>query len=173
MKALVFPTVLLLSWSFSTSPCLTQTQSLIPFELEDQFHDTHRRGDYLGHPIVLFGTDRAGSRYSGLWAIALSSRLKDHELFDELVALSTPDLSGLPRFLRGFVRNQFPEDPDRWVLMDWTGLFASSYDFAPEVCNIMVFARSGEVLHQIQVQEVDPATLDRLVTKLKEALDRV
>lgn len=69
------------------------------------------------------------------------------------------------------MKGKFPEDRSKWLLMDWKGIFAQSYQFKDDVSNIVIFAPGGERLLQKTVTELDPVALDEIVQTVKAQMD--
>jgi predicted transcriptional regulator len=77
----------------------------------------------------------------------------------------------VPFFVKGVVRGKFPQNPDQWVLMDWKGVVAKAYDFAPKSANVLVFAPDGALVHHASGREPDEETVSEVVNALRKLLD--
>jgi predicted transcriptional regulator len=124
-----------------------------------------------GNIVLLIGSDKDGSQFNQAWGKAIHDSLSDHPQYDQISHLAHADLRGVPFFLKGFVRSKFPQDPDRWVLMDWKGIIAKAYDFVPKSSNVLVFAPDGVLVHHASGREPDDETVSSLLTVLRELLD--
>jgi hypothetical protein len=160
--------LLLLGFAFDAH---SADQVLVDFEIEDQFKNIHRRADVLDHIVLLIGSDKDGSQYNEDWGKAIHSSLIDHPQYHRISQLALADLRSVPFFLKGFVRRKFPENPDRWILLDWEGTIADTYDFDPESSNLLVFAPDGVLKYRASGREPDNETLEALVITLRELLD--
>ncbi len=141
--------------------------TLIPFELEDQFDRAHSDRDLRDRVVVVFGSDRKGSRYNDRWVKPVQDLIGRGDRGGKILIVEIADLRGVPFFVRGGVKKKFPRGSENAVLMDWKGRFAKSYGFAAGVCNILVFDRRGNLVHRIAVEEQDPGTLAVLRRELE------
>lgn len=171
MRICVLALLLAVSALVAGSPASGEDLRLVDFELQDQFKKVHRRSDVQGSIVVLIGSDKGGSQFNQAWGNAIHDSLSGHPAYDEISHLAHADLRGLPFFLKGVVRRKFPDNPDQWVLMDWKGIIAEAYDFAPKSSNVLVFAPDGTLVHHAIGREVDDGVLERLVTALLGLLD--
>jgi len=153
------------------SPTHAEDRELLNFELKDQFENVHRRSDVLGNIVLLIGSDRGGSQFNEAWGKAIHDSLSDHPRYYQISHLAYADLRGVPFFVKGFVRGKFPQEPDRWVLMDWKGIIAKTYDLAPKSSNVLVFAQDGALVHHATGREPDDETVSEILTALGELLD--
>ena len=153
------------------SPSHAVERELLDFELKDQFENVHRSSDVAGNIVLLIGSDRGGSQFNEAWGTAIHDFLSDHPRYDQISHLAYADLRGVPFFVKGVVRGKFPQNPDRWVLMDWKGVIAKTYDFAPKSSNVLVFARDGALVHHASGREPDEKIVRDVVTALREMLD--
>jgi hypothetical protein len=143
----------------------------LDYEIEDQFKAVHRSADVEGTVVVLIGSDRGGVKYNQQWGTAIYDALGDHPRYGEITHLPYANMKGVPFFLKGMIRGKFPQDPARWVLMDWKGALSKTYDFEPGSSNVLVFARDGALVHQASGQEPDDASVAELVAVLRRLLD--
>lgn len=153
------------------SPAHGEDLQLPDFELDDQFENVHRRADVADTIVLLIGSDKGGSEFNQAWGGAIHKLSNGHPGYDQISHLAYADLRGVPFFLKELVRSKFPEDPDRWVLMDWKGTIAKVYDFVPKSSNVLVFARDGALVLHASGREPDDETVGRVVTALCELLD--
>lgn len=155
----------------AVAPTFAEDVQLLNFELEDQFKAIHRRADVAGSIVLLIGSDKGGVKFNGAWGKAIHDSLGDHPHYDQITHLAHADLRGVPFFLKGFIRGKFPQEPHRWVLMDWKGIFAKAYDFAPKSSNVLVFGPDTALVHHASGREPGGEALNGLVTALRELLD--
>ena len=147
-----------------------QTETLIEFELRDQFERVHRDSDFAGRVLYVIGSDKDGSRFNGPWAKAISGALGDRDRA-RLATFGLADVSGVPFFLRGFVKGKFPQERERWVLLDWKGRFRRAYGFEAGSANVLAFAADGRLAYRFDARQVEPAMLAGFVAKLRALLD--
>ncbi|MDX2436886.1 MAG: YtfJ family protein [Acidobacteriota bacterium] len=145
---------------------------VLDFELEDQFKNVHRSSDFSGHVVVLIGSDKNGVQFNGSWSAAIHDSLQDHPQYDQITHLAHADLRGVPFFLKGMIREKFPQNPDQWVLLDWKGKISKTYAFAADSSNILVFAPDGSLVHQASGQEPDDETVSEIAASLRTLLNQ-
>jgi hypothetical protein len=54
--------------------------------------------------------------------------------------------------------------------MDWKGIIAKAYDFAPKSANVLVFAPDGTLVHHASGREPDEETVSEVVNALSKLL---
>jgi hypothetical protein len=133
----------------------TTLKILIPFEMKDQFKNLYRDTDFRGAPFIILGGDKAGSAYTEQWAKAIRESLKTHPGLENIKIFRIADVRGVPFFAKGIVRNKFPKEKDKWVAIDWGGKFSKQYNFIQKACNILVFDKGGNLIHQSSAREID------------------
>jgi predicted transcriptional regulator len=153
------------------SPSHAEEPGPLEFELKDQFENVHRSSDVAGKIVLLIGSDRGGSQFNQAWGTAIHESLSDHPRYGQISHLAYADLRGVPFFVKSVVRGKFPQDPDRWVLMDWKGVIAKTYDFSSKSSNVLVFARDGALVHHASGREPDEETIREVVNALRKMLD--
>ena len=117
--------------------------SLMSFEMEDQFRNSHSHADFKGRVLVVIGSDREGASAAENWGKALSHSLKPERDSGRLNLIGLSNLKGVPFFLKDYVRGKFSQNAGDWALMDWKGLFADSYGFIAGNANVVVFDKEG------------------------------
>lgn len=152
-------------------PLAAQEPALIEFDLKDQFDREYSHESWQGKILIVIGSDREGSQYNERWGEAIHKALADSPGFSYVQFVGVADLRGVPFFLKSFVKGKFPENRSKWLLMDWKGAFAKSYQFKGDVSNILIFAPRGERLLQKTVTQLDPAALDEIVQTVKAQMD--
>ncbi|MBN2366136.1 MAG: hypothetical protein EH225_09145 [Calditrichaeota bacterium] len=148
------------------SELFCQDTTLINFSLKDQFNNHYSNKNFEGNIVILVGSDHEGSEYNETWSLAIYDSLKEIGLEDSVKFLPVADLRGVPFFLKGFVRSKFPSDYSKWILMDWSGKFARSYDFSPDASNIILFDRKGNLIYHMTVTNLDRKRLKKFMGKL-------
>jgi hypothetical protein len=151
-----------------TSPRLG---SLMSFEMEDQFRNSHSHADFKGRVLVVIGSDREGAPAAENWGKALSQSLKPERDSGRLSLVGLSNLKGVPFFLNDYVRGKFSQDAAEWALMDWKGLFADSYEFIAGNANIVVFDKDGVLAHQAHFSECLPGQVQSLTAIIRGKLD--
>jgi len=151
-----------LAVAFAASVCPAQQITLLEFELEDQFGETHTTADVRGNALLVVGSDKHGSRYQRYWIDRLRAALGDRDAGEVIEIVELADLRGVPFFVKGSVRKKFPKDRRSWVLMDWKGEFAKAYRFEKRRCNILLFDGSGKLVLHVGVQGADAEMLDEI-----------
>ena len=84
--------------------------------------------------------------------------------------LRVADVRGVPFFLKGRVRGEFPQEPESWVLMDWKGKFALAYEWLPDTSNVSLFDRDSILIHQDSGKDPEAGTIPDIVILLQDAL---
>lgn len=144
-----------------------QQPDLIDFRLEDQFERSWSDEDFAGRVVVVLAGDRGGAEFSEAWGQALHERVLGTELEDRLAAVPVALVDGVPFFLKGTVRGYFSDDTERWVLLDWDGVFEEHYALVEGHANLLVFAPDRTFERHMVVQDVVPTLLDDLVKALE------
>ena len=145
-----------------------QTSELISFELEDQFERTYNNESFNDKMMVMIGSDGGGSKYNSKWGQAISDALKKQDTKYDINWVGVADLRGVPFFMKGYVRNQFSEDEKEWVLLDWDGLFAETYNFEDGMSNIFVFNSKGTLVFKAAAREVEDEKLNTILKAIHE-----
>lgn len=153
------------------SPTQAEQMHLLDFEIRDQFNNVHRRSDVQGVIVLLIGSDRDGSQFNEAWGEAIHNSLSDHRQYARVSVLAYADLRGVPLFLRAYVRRKFPQEADNYVLMDWKGIIANAYNFAPKSSNVLVFAPSGALVHHATGREPSDEALIGVLSSMRKLLD--
>jgi hypothetical protein len=153
-----------------TANAVEDPLQLIDYEIEDQFNAMHERADVDGRVVLLIGSDKDGSEFNALWGKAINDALIDVSQSDQIIQLPQADLRGVPFFVKGMVKEKFPQEPEKWVMMDWKGVMAKAYDFVPGFTNLLVFSSTGALQYQSAVQQIDEDELKDLVATLQAAL---
>ncbi len=148
----------------------SQDSTLIDFKIKDQFDRVYTENSWPDSIIVIIGSDRKGSEFSGTWSGAIKDSLKNEPGFERVKFVGLSDLRGVPFFLKGFVRGKFPKDPANWVLMDWKGRFPKAYQFKKDHCNILIFDKQRQLIHQSAGTVLAPDKLKQIINSLRQLL---
>ena len=146
----------------------SQETKLIPFEIEDQFDRVYTEKSWKDSILIIVGSDKDGSQYNPVWAKAIYDTLQKELPKLPVRQVGLADVSGVPFFLKGFVQGKFPEDSAKWVLMDWDGTFAESYNFVEEESNILIFDLRRILVYQTSGKEVDKIKIGKILEALKK-----
>ena len=130
-----------------------QDSTLIEFEIKDQFGRQYNQTGFTDSVIILLGADRQGSKFTDLWGTTLADSLRQYGSLDQVVFVALADLRAVPKLMRGMIKSYFPDNKEKWVLMDWQGRFAIAYDFRPDHCNILIFNQNKKLIFQTAVTE--------------------
>ncbi len=150
---------------------LPRSSSLISFDMEDQFRNSHSHADFQDRVLVVIGSDREGAPVAENWGKALSHSLQPEKDAGRLNLIGLSNLKGVPFFLKNYVRGKFPQDAREWALMDWQGLFAGSYGFIPGNANVLVFDEEGVLVHQAHFGECRPDQVLSLAAIIRRMLN--
>lgn len=148
----------------------SQDSTLIDFKIKDQFDRVYTQTSWTDSIIVIIGSDRKGSEFSGTWSGAIKDSLNKLPGFTRVKFVGLSDLRGVPFFLKGYVRGRFPKDPENWVLMDWKGHFSKAYQFKEAHCNILIFDKRRQLIHQTAGTILAPEKLQQIINNLRVLL---
>lgn len=144
--------------------------SLFEFEVEDQFENEHTHRELLGTISVLVWADREASDWSGEWSDMLSEALRGQIAAGDVQVRGWAHTRGAPFFVKGRIRRSFPDDPEHWTFLDWSGDFKGAYETEEHHVNVFVFDREGCLVARETGQEVDPQVLARIVRAAQDVL---
>lgn len=147
-----------------------QQSTLIDFVIEDQFNRIHHQSDDTGKIRVVIGSDKNGSPFNEVWGLAIHDSLKHEPAYSEIKFLPLADLRGVPFFLKGYVKGRFSDEMDKWVLMDWDGLFSEAYGFESDAANILIFNGDGQLIHKTHGQEILEEKMNKIIAVLRALL---
>ncbi len=149
-----------------------QNTTLIPFEVSDQHDRVHRHTDYAGRIVVLIGSDREGSRFNDDWDTAIREALESDPNYARVAFLPVADVRGVPFFLKTAVKRRFPPEKENSVLLDWDGVFATTYGFEPNSTNMVIFGADGRLERHEHGRELDLDALSAIVSDIRTLLAR-
>jgi len=161
---------LIFIYMLSFSTIFSQNYPVLSFSVKDQFDSLHTEKEYLGKISVVLGADRGGGSFNDSWINAIRTNLGNKFDEKEIKFLSPANVSSVPFFLKGFVKSKFPEKRNNWVLMDWKGYFADSYQFIDNTCNVVIFNKTGKFIYKTNGREIDNQKLATLCNKIVELL---
>mgnify|MGYP006281184163 CR=1 FL=1 len=147
-----------------------QDSTLIQFELKDQFGRDYDETSFENKIIILLGADRKGSQYTDLWGPTLADSLRQRGIIDSVEFVALADLRAVPGLMRGIVKGYFPDAKDKWVLMDWRGVFPQAYDFVDDSCNLLIFDPQQRLMFQQAVTDYDPRVAKQVLRAVQRAL---
>jgi len=145
-------------------------QTMMSFELEDQFGNVYTDGDYRGQVVVVTCGDRKGSEYTVAWGRAMIRAMDPNVRLTGVRYIQVADLRGVPFFAKKAVRKKFPRDETQWALLDWKGQWAKTYGFESKAANILVFDDSGALLIHAHGREPDEEQVQGIVGAIKKAV---
>jgi len=157
--------IFLISSTFLLTASALGQDQLIPFKLNDQFDSTYTHHDFEGQVLIAVLSDKKGSDYNERWSMAILDSLGDDT--EKVRFLPVADMRKVPFFVRGIVKRFFPKDPAVWILLDWKGEFAKTYQQVEKSCNIILFGDDGQTVYQTAVTELDEEELGQIVTHLR------
>lgn len=141
-----------------------QDVPLISFTLKDQFDREYTEKSFSDKILVVIAGDRDGSKFSDSWQQAIYDALEKRQIAEQVQFIRVADLRGAPWFLYSFIKGKFPKEKDHWSLMDWKGIFATTYGFELKSCNILVFDHQQRLVYKTNVQKLDPQKLEEIMT---------
>jgi hypothetical protein len=147
-----------------------QQAVLLPFSLQDQFGTAHSDAEFRGEVLVLLAGDREGSKHTRAWKEALKAALSGVPGAEGVRFAGLADLRGVPGFLRGMVRSRFPKEPERWVMLDWEGLFGKGYGLERGACTVLIFDAQGRFAHRTSGKEPDPKAVEAAAAAVRALL---
>jgi len=164
-KTLLFVEVFL---SVFSTAAFCQSNTLIPFSLEDQFDVSYTDAQYKDYYVILVGGDRKGSDYCFTWSDVIKEKLENDSMKDKIKVLGIADLKAAPTSFRSFIKGKFPKEKKHWVLMDWDGIFAEAYKFQDDVANIIIFNPAGRRIYISTATDVEDNQLNKIFSTLHQ-----
>ena len=117
-------------------------EKAVEFTLQDQYEKAVSLRRYEGRVLVLLASDKEGSSQNAAWIKVIRDKYADR-----LAVLGIANVSSVPFFLKGKIRNDFKKDGDS-ILLDWKGEVFRSYGFAKAVSNIVLIDGRGVIRHR-------------------------
>ena len=118
----------------------------------------------------MLGSDKGGSEYNEIWGKAISDSLRSEKEFDKIQFVGLSDLSSVPFFMKWVIKGKFPDEKEKWVLMDWDGVFPEAFNFTEDAANILVFNTERKLIYQSFFKELDNNKLDEIIFELKKTI---
>jgi hypothetical protein len=144
--------------------------TLIDFEIKDQFEKIHRDDDFRGRVVVVFAYDRKGNDYQDQWFSAMRDSLAVTHDTSVVGFVRLANVRGVPFFLKSMIKGKFPREPERWTLLDWKGRFDKAYEFAADMCTILVFDQRGTLVGSTAVTGLTAETVTGLLADIRPLL---
>jgi len=129
------------------------------FTLQDQYDKMISLRQYEGHIVVLIASDKEGSAQNKAWAKAI----REHYA-DRVIVQGIADVSSVPFFMKGVIRNDFKRDGES-ILLDWKGEVFKAFGFTKSVANIVLIDRDGVIRHRTS-GSADPHAVEELFKKI-------
>ena len=144
---------------------------LEPYSIPDQFDDAHTADEVKDSVVVYLRSDRKSFKFSPEWTQAINAELVEVPGSADVTFVYLAHMKGVPSFLRSMIKKKFPQDRAHWMLLDWKGVFASSYGFTKGAVNLLIFDRKGVLEYQSAVTEVEQSKLREMVVVMRAALE--
>jgi len=117
-------------------------EKAMEFTLQDQYDKTVILRQYEGSVVVLLASDKEGSPQNAAWIKAIRDKYASRVAIQGIA-----DVSSVPFFLKGKIRNDFKKDGNS-ILLDWKGAVFRSYGFKKAVSNIVLIDGRGVIRHR-------------------------
>ena len=144
---------------------------LDPYSIPDQFDDAHTADEVQDSVVVYLRSDRKSFKYSPEWTQAINAELVEVPGSADVTFVYLAHMKGVPSFLRSVIKKKFPQDRAHWMLLDWKGVFASSYGFTKGAVDVLIFDRKGLLVYQSAVTEVEQSKLSEMIVVMRAALE--
>lgn len=143
----------------------------LEFSLEDQDEAVHTQEEFLGAPLLVMSSDKAGSVYSKQWSRAMFETL-DERGVERIRIVPVPQLGMAPEMAREMVRGMIRKDlGDMFALLDWESSFTEKYQFKEGHANYLLFDEEGVLVRKEHVKELDQALLAELVDSIADVME--
>ncbi|NQV71938.1 hypothetical protein HQ496_02360 [bacterium] len=152
---------------FGVSNVFGQSQTLMPFELADQYDVVHSSQSTIGKHTVLIISDRDGSAHSENWGQAIQGLINELPHPSNVSVFAVAHVEGVPSFLRSFVRKLIKGDRNKPVLLDWNGQVNQEYGIESGRANVFLFAPNGNLQLRFAANEVTVSELKKVQLALK------
>lgn len=134
-------------------------EKAMEFTLQDQYDKTVILRQYEGQVVVLLASDKEGSSQNAAWIKAIKDKYANR-----VAVQGIADVSSVPFFLKGKIRNDFRKAGDS-SLLDWKGEVFRSYGFAKTVSNIVLIDGRGVIRHRSS-GSASPEAIQELFKKI-------
>lgn len=142
--------------------------TLISFSMEDQFKQAHTDSAFRDAALLVLVANKGGSKYSRKWSPALRDSLVSWQLHEPVKLLGVATMKGVPFFLKGMVKGKLPKEPKDWMLLDWKGEFAKSYECKGDTCHVLIFDSQSFLRHRLTVGEVASSEMTAIQNLLRQ-----
>ena len=112
------------------------------FMLQNQHEKTVSLKQYEGRIVVLIASDKEGKAQNPAWKKVIREAYGDR-----LVVQGVADVSSVPFFLKGKIRNDFKKDGES-ILLDWEGEVFKVYSLTKGVSNVILIDKDGMIRHR-------------------------
>ena len=134
-------------------------EKAMDFTLQDQYEKMISLRQYEGRIVVLIASDKEGSPQNAGWTKAIKDKYADR-----IMVQGIADVSSVPFFLKGKIRNDFKKDGDS-ILLDWKGDVFRAFGFAKEASNIVLIDGLGVIRHR-STGSASPEAVQELFKKI-------
>jgi len=131
-----------------------------PFELADQYGDSHKFVVPLTNVCILTLADRKGSEQIAPWVKALTKRYGRR-----LPIFALADVTGVPSPLRPLIRQRFRSKVAYRVMLDWSGSVVRTFDPVKNSANIYLILKDGQIPLRVH-GETTAAKLEQIYQRL-------
>lgn len=145
-----------------------EVKSIAPnFSLKDQNDKLFELSILHGKVIVITASGREGANDNRVWGEAIGKKYGD-----KLVYLGAADLRGVPPLFRWFALQiaQKTSSPGISLLLDWEGKIFKAYNLVPEVSNVVIIDKDGNIRAK-EAGKCDQEALRRLFKAIDMILD--
>lgn len=129
------------------------------FTLQDQHVKTVSLRQFEGRVVVLIASDKEGSSQNPAWTRAIRDKYAD-----EVIVLGIADVSSVPFFLKGKIRNDFKKEGDS-ILLDWKGEVFNAYNLTKGVSNVILIDKKS-MIHYRSSGSASPEAVQGLFEKI-------
>jgi len=129
------------------------------FTLQDQYDRIVALRQYEGHIVVLIASDKEGSTQNAGWTKVIRDKYADRVAIQGIA-----DVSSVPFFLKGKIRNDFKKDKDS-ILMDWKGEVFKAYGLTKGTPNVILIDKDGMIRYRTS-GPASPETVQDLFEKI-------
>lgn len=112
------------------------------FHLNDQYDRPYSLKSFSGRPLVLLASDKDGEDQNYRWKALILDKYKNR-----IQVAGVADVRAAPFFLKSLVKNNFKKESGS-ILLDWEGVFFTSYGLTKKVPNVILIDKNGYLRHQ-------------------------
>jgi predicted transcriptional regulator len=138
---------------------LTNTKAT-EFTLQDQYEKTISLKQLEGRIVVLIASDKEGKEQNAAWTRAIRDKYADRILVQGIA-----NVSSVPFFLKGKIRNDFRKEGDS-ILLDWKGEVFEAYNLTKGVSNVILIDTRG-MIHYRSSGPASPEAVRELFRKIE------